>query len=304
MDGFLLCVIGSLVLVIFGLCLKIYLLQKSAQEIQAEFRDRLVEDTNILVHISSRDPSMRQLASDINAQLRLLRSQRQRYQKGDRDVKEAITNISHDLRTPLTAICGYLELMKQQELSSDAARYLAQIEERTIAMKDLTEELFRYTLSVSEQKLHLEPVDLRRTLEEALLSFYGAFSQKGITPALELADDVGQALLDNAALKRVLGNILANVLKYSAGDLKVVLNRQGMITFTNFAPGLDGLISQKLFDRYYTVDTARNSTGLGLSIARRLTEQMGGNITASYNQECLNIVVDFSGTLVSSKESH
>lgn len=179
MDGFLLCVIGSLVLVIFGLCLKIYLLQKSAQEIQAEFRDRLVEDTNILVHISSRDPSMRQLASDINAQLRLLRSQRQRYQKGDRDVKEAITNISHDLRTPLTAICGYLELMKQQELSSDAARYLAQIEERTIAMRDLTEELFRYTVSVSEQKLHLEPVDLRRTLEEALLSFYGAFSKKG-----------------------------------------------------------------------------------------------------------------------------
>lgn len=304
MDGVLLCVIGGLVIVIFGLCLKIYLLQKSAQEIRAEFRDRLAEDTNTLVYISSRDPSMLQLASDVNAQLRLLRSQRQRYQRGDRDVKEAITNISHDLRTPLTAICGYLELMKQQELSSDAARYLAQIEERTMAMKDLTEELFRYTLSVSEQKLHLEPVDLRRTLEETLLAFYGAFSQKGITPALELADDVGQALLDNAALKRVLGNILANVLKYSAGDLKVVLDRQGMITFTNFAPGLDGLMSQKLFDRYYTVDTARNSTGLGLSIAKRLTEQMGGNITASYNQECLNIVVDFSGSLISSKESH
>ena len=140
MDCFLPVLVGVLLAAVCLLWLKVRLLQRCARQIEQAFRDRLATDTNTLIDLPSRDPSMRRLASDINAQLRLLRSQRQRYQRGDRQVKEAVTNISHDLRTPLTAICGYLELMKQQELPPDAARYLAQIESRTLAMKGLTEE--------------------------------------------------------------------------------------------------------------------------------------------------------------------
>ena len=93
---------------------------------------------------------MRRLASELNEELRALRTERRRCQEGDRALKEAVTNISHDLRTPLTALSGYVELLKSQPLPEKARRYAAQIEERTAAMKRLTDELFRYFVSASE----------------------------------------------------------------------------------------------------------------------------------------------------------
>ena len=104
MEHLLLIIIGILLLIIFVLVAKVYFLRKSAQEIAEAFRDRLTVDTNTLIDISTRDPYMRKLAADINVQLRLLRKERHRYQQGDLELKEAVTNISHDLRTPLTAI--------------------------------------------------------------------------------------------------------------------------------------------------------------------------------------------------------
>lgn len=290
MNGILWGIIVALLCVVAGLCWKIRLLRVSARQIGEEFRDRLAADTNTLLSISSRDAAMRQLASAVNEQLRLLR----RYQQGDREVKEAITNLSHDLRTPLTAISGYLELMGRQQLPPDAARYLARIGERTQAMQTLTEELFRYSLTVSAPPLRLQPVDLRRALEEALLSLYGAFAQKGIEPVLDLAEHGSRFLLDAGALNRILNNILANALKYSAGDLTVTLSREGVMTFSNRTAGMAAVDVQKLFDRYYTVETAQNSTGLGLSIARRLTGQMSGRIDAAYRNGRLTVTVDFS----------
>ena len=117
-----------------------------------------------------------------NAQLRTLRSQRLRLGAGDLELKDAIAGISHDLRTPLTAICGYLDLLEQEPLAEPAARYLAQIQNRTEALKALTEELFRYSIAASSQPLVPVPLDLRGALEEALLSFYGAMEQRNITP--------------------------------------------------------------------------------------------------------------------------
>ena len=97
--------------------------------------------------------------------------------------------------------------------------------------------------------------------------------------------------LDRAALARVLGNLLNNALKYSGGDLDVVLEEAGAITLSNAAPGLDEVQVGRLFDRFYTVESARSSTGLGLSIARTLTERMGGTIAARYGQGRLYVVL-------------
>lgn len=298
MNGILWALLSISLLIICALCVKIHLMQKAAQEIGKAFQERLTADTNTLIDLSSRDPYLRRLASDINVQLRLLRTQRRLYQRGDQEVKEAVTNLSHDLRTPLTAICGYVELLAKQELSPDARRYLEQIENRTQAMKKLTEELLRYSMTASGPELHLRPVELRQALEEALLAFYGALEQKKILPDLSLSQPKGRFSLDPSALERVLENVLSNVLKYSAGDLRVTLDEAGRIEFSNFAPGLDPLSVEKMFDRYYTVNAAQNSTGLGLSIARRLTEQMGGRISAAYKEGRLSIQLDFSQTRI------
>ena len=138
-----------LLIVVFFLITKIIFIEKSIDEIHTEFQERLSSDTNTLIDISSSDPHLRKLASEINIQLRLLRKERHRYQQGDLELKEAITNISHDLRTPLTAINGYLDLLEREEKSETVHCYLSQIQNRTDVLKNLTEELFRYSVVTS-----------------------------------------------------------------------------------------------------------------------------------------------------------
>lgn len=280
---------AGLALVALGLGIKVALLRHGIKGLRRDLVERRGQDTNTLLSLPCRDRELRRLASALNDELRALRQERLRYQQGDKELKEAVVNISHDLRTPLTAISGYLQLLKSQELPPDAQRYLGQIESRTESMKRLTEELFRYSVVVSEENLARELVDLRRAVEEALLSFYGALEGRGIEPQVRLPETPVIRQLDPAAVNRVLGNILTNALKYSAGDLEVTLEESGRLTFSNSAPGLDPVAAGRLFDRFYTVEAARNSTGLGLSIAKELTQRMGGSIGAELHGGTLTV---------------
>lgn len=277
-----------------ALSVKVFFLRRAAREIRQGFAQRLRTDTNTLIDLSSRDAVMRELAAGVNEELKELRRQRQRYLQGDAELKEAVTNISHDLRTPLTAVCGYLELLKGEETTEKAQRYLAQIENRVEAMKDLTEELFRYSVVTSDQGLELELLDLGGALEESLLSYYGAMEQRGITPEIHMPSEKVMRRLDSTAVSRVFSNIISNAVKYSDGDLTVRMEPEGRITFANSAKGLDAVAAGRLFDRFYTVEAARNSTGLGLSIARQLTERMGGCLTAEYQDGRLCLILIFS----------
>ena len=294
MEHLLLIIIGILLLIIFVLATKVYFLRKSAQEIVEAFRDRLAADTNTLVDISTRDPYMRKLAADINVQLRLLRKERHRYQQGDLELKEAVTNISHDLRTPLTAINGYLDLLEREEKSESVQRYLSQIQNRTEVLKNLTEELFRYSVVTSSQDLKPEHMDVVRALEESLLSFYAVMQEKGIQPEIELPEEPVFRELDAGAVNRIFSNIISNALKYSDSDLSVVMDNNGCVTFSNTAHNLNAVTVGRLFDRFYTVEASRNSTGLGLSIAKLLIERMGGSIEAIYNNNKLQIKIIFA----------
>ncbi|NLA77762.1 MAG: HAMP domain-containing histidine kinase [Clostridiales bacterium] len=279
--------------VIIILSVKLHLMKKSVEEITAAFSDRLTTDTNTLIGVSCNDPYIKRLARDINTQLQKLRAERLRFQHGDAELKEAVTNISHDLRTPLTAIYGYLELLENEEKSETADRYLSQIKNRTEALVQLTEELFRYSVVASEKGSCPERVDLRRVLEESLLSFYGVFMEKGIEPVISLAETPVERLLDPVSLSRIFGNIISNAVKYSDGDFRVHMDADGAVVFSNIARGLDTVSVGRLFDRFYTLETGRNSTGLGLSIARLLTERMGGTVKADYKEQQLLITVNF-----------
>lgn len=295
MESWLWVAVGALACVTAGLSIKVYLLRKSAEEIRQGFARRLGADTNVLIDISCRDRAMKRLASDVNAQLRELRRQRQRFLQGDAELKEAVTSISHDLRTPLTAVCGYLELLEQEEKTEQADRYLSQIENRVEVMKELTEELFRYSVVTSEQELTEEPVDLCSALEESLLSFYGIMQQKGIAPVIHMPEKKVVRCLDPTAVSRIFSNIISNAVKYSDGDFEVTLDECGTMTFSNSAAALDAVAAARLFDRFYTVEAARNSTGLGLSIAKQLTERMGGTIESEYRDGKLYMILCFYG---------
>jgi signal transduction histidine kinase len=205
-----------------------------------------------------------------------------------------VTSISHDLRTPLTAICGYLELLKREEMPDNAARYLSYIENRTTAMKTLTEELFQYSVILSSNSdFPLEPVNLGVILEESIAGFYAPLVQRGITPVIRICEQKVIRPLNVNALSRIFGNILNNALKYSDGDLEITLSNTGEIVFTNTASKLDEVEVSRLFDRFYSVESVRNSTGLGLSIAKLLTRQLDGTINARYSEGRLAIVLRF-----------
>lgn len=290
-----------LVCIIAVLAIKVCLLRKAAGEIREGIERILTTETNALLTISSHDGEMKRLAAALNVELRNLRKQRHRYEQGDLRVKEAVANISHDIRTPLTALCGYLELVKQQiaQMSEqDAAetlrRYLGIMENRAEVLTQLTEELFRYAVVTSDiSTVIFEEVILNHLLEESISIYYAALKENKITPVIFMPENMVKCRLNKNILSRIIGNIISNAIKYSDGDLRITLTGNGEMVFSNHASGLDEVQAGKLFERFYTVHTARKSTGLGLSIAKQLTEQMGGTIDAGYREGMLSISLFF-----------
>lgn len=286
--------LGVCVTVIMALCGKIVLMRKAADEIREGISYRLRTDTNTLLDIASRDKTMRALAECLNDQLRILRRQRQIYDQGNLELKEAVTNISHDIRTPLTAIRGYLELLENEDRTENTTRYLNIISERTETLSQLTEELFQYTVSVPiVEQGNFVTKDLGRLLEESVLASYASLMQNGINPDVQLTEGKVKSKINEKAARRVIENILNNAIKYSDGDLHITLNEQGEVLFANHAAALDEVQTGRLFDRFYTVENARTATGLGLAIAKQLTEQMGGSIAAWYEDEMLYLKLTF-----------
>lgn len=276
--------------VIAALIIKIIVLKRNARSIGSQFEQKLNEDTNTPISVNTVDKDMRRLAGSINTSLRKLRAEHNRYVCGDAELKAAITNISHDLRTPLTAIMGYLEVMKDTPKSEKIEQYLAIIKSRTEAMKQLTEELFCYSVVLSGGSGEKKETVVNKVLEDSIMNYYGALSEKGISVKADITETKIVRTLDENSLARVLSNLLNNAIKYSSGDLEITLKEPCTMTFTNTAE-LTQTQVERLFDRFYTVETARGSTGLGLSIARTLTEQMGGTISASLDKDRLTITL-------------
>lgn len=292
MEFWLLVVIGILTIFIFILLVKLFLIQKTAREIEAQFAERLMTETNTLIDISYQDKTMRRLAERLNAELRKLRKERHRFQQGDLELKSAVTNISHDLRTPLTAISGYLDLLDHVEKSETVERYIEVIRNRTEVLKHLTEELFSYSVITSpEYDNSVEAVAVNSVLEESILGFYAALQERNITPNISMTENKVIREVNKAALSRIFSNLINNAIKYSDGDLNITLTDSGKITFSNMASDLSGVDVERLFDRFYTVENARKSTGLGLSISRILIERMKGTISARYENGKLSICI-------------
>lgn len=287
--------IAALLVVILLLIIKIAVMKKSVREIRTDFAVLIKGDSNFQITLSSRDKDLCMLATDLNESLKEQRKLYLLYHQGDQEMKTAVTNISHDLRTPLTAISGYLELLKDEEKSEQVEKYLSIIEERTGHMKKLTEEMFEYSIITSEgeEELPLEDVDLNRMLEDCVMNYYAALSEKKIDLTVYITEKKIIRKLNKVQTERVFSNLISNALKYSDGDLSITMDDQGEIVFSNHARKITPVIVERLFGRFYTVENARNSTGLGLSIAKTFVERMHGEIGADYRDNKLYIRIKF-----------
>lgn len=274
------------------LAVKIYLIKKDIASIDAEFYEILNGDTNGLITIDGRDKSVRRLAANLNLRLKELRSLRLKYEHGDLELKNAVANVSHDLRTPLTAIIGYLELLEKEKMSADAKRYTRIIVNRIETLKQLAEELFRYSVVTSpDYDSPKERLCVNAVLEECIAAHYSSLVKAGITPQIIMPEIPVYRVVNRVALTRIFSNLLGNAIKYSDGDLSITLTKECEISFSNTATKLTEVQVHRLFDRFYTVENARESTGLGLSISRILAEKSGGEIRAEYADKILTVTV-------------
>ncbi len=281
---------GLAAIVTVALGVKTYAMKKSARELADCFSFALKNDTNQGVTLSSRDKDMLKLAKAIDGGLKKLRTAFLTYDNGNAELKKAVTDVSHDLRTPLTAVSGYMELLEKEKKSKTVAEYLSIIKNRVSAMKKLTEELFDYSYATSKDDV-LTAVDIKSEIEASLLDFYTEFGKKGIEPKITMPENKVMRNLDRDKLKRILSNIISNAAKYSQTDFSVEMTESGEATFCNTAPDLDALGVARLFDRYYTVGGSVRAGGLGLSIARELTEDLGGSLDGLYKNGKLYIVL-------------
>lgn len=279
-------------IVIIFLIAKIVVMKKDIDAIGNAFAEKLKEDTNTLITVSGNDKSVRRLANDINVQLRTLRKQRLRYEQGDSELKNAVANVSHDLRTPLTAIAGYLDLLEEEQKSQNAERYIGIIKNRTDTLKQLAEDLFRYSVIASpDYNAPKERLSINSVLEECIASHYNALQQAGITPKILMPENAVYCTVNRVALNRIFTNLIENAIKYSDGNFHIKLSGKGEITLSNEASKLTAIEVNNLFDRFYTVENAGKSTGLGLSIVKILVEQADGTIDAKYEAGRLSLCV-------------
>lgn len=255
-------------------------------------------DTNQKVTLSFQNRSLQNLALEINKNIYEKQQTEVKYKHMDMELRQAIANISHDLRTPLTSIIGYIQLIKSDDLSKDEKNeYMDIILNRAKSLKMLIAGFFDLSrLEANEYAFELESISLSNILCELIASFYNDFTNKEIEPLIEIDESVPEIIGDENAIRRVFSNLIQNALKHGDKFISVSLKKDGnyiVTTFTNNANNLNPDDIDHLFERFFTGDRTRTgkNTGLGLAITKALVEQMGHSITANFKDNKLSIII-------------
>ena len=305
MSNIVIILLFTLIVICIALTIKLYFMKKSVKEIEAGLKNILKSDTNNLITISSSEKNIKKLATSLNIELKTIRKQKLQYENGNQELKKLVTNISHDLRTPLTAIKGYIDLIEKDKLSKNQEKYLNIIQKKTDELTELTEQLFDFSKTIDNNiKISKEKCNINEILEEVLASYYVIFKEKGIEPQISMCSENVYKKLNKASIIRIFENILSNISKYCVNNFKVELKDDGTIIFANKVKDglLDATTVQKIFDRYFTVENAKKSTGIGLSIAKELVELNDGSISANFTKDTLIIEIKFAtGTVLDGK---
>ena len=288
-------VIVVLSILVITLLIRVVTTNIELKNITRELKEITEKDTNLLLSTSSGDKSIKILVDSLNKELKKLLSLKREYSKGKKKKKKSAENIAHDIRTPLTAIKGYVDLLEEEELSEEGRKYLDIIRGRTQYLKSLTDELFLSLSMKSRGVLNLSDIDAKSILEEALVSNYKEFEKKGMTPSFITPNEKVIIKADSKALYRAYSNIISNALKYGEGEFKVEMDEKGNTIFSNLAPNMDSVEANKLLDRYYTISDAKASSGIGLSISKEILQEMGGELKVKLENQRLYISIIYKG---------
>ena len=288
-------VIVVLSILVITLLIRVVTTNIELKNITRELKEITEKDTNLLLSTSSGDKSIKILVDSLNKELKKLLSLKREYTKGIFDVKKSAENIAHDIRTPLTVIKGYVDLLEKEELSEEGRKYLEIIKGRVDYMKEMIDELFLSLSMKSRGVLNLSNIDAKSILEEALVSNYKEFEKKGMTPSFITPNEKVIIKADSKALYRAYSNIISNALKYGEGEFKVEMDEKGNTIFSNLAPNMDSVEANKLLDRYYTISDAKASSGIGLSISKEILQEMGGELKVKLENQRLYISIIYKG---------
>lgn len=257
------------------------------------------EKTNIDIHTSLDCPEIIRLRDCMNAVLEDARDERACYIQQEARTKELITDLAHDIRTPLTSLDGYFDLLCDADLHADREKYKDIITKRLRVLLDLLEQLFTYAkLQNDSYKLDIDRFDCIQTLCEILLSFYEDFCACGIEPSIDIPDGECVILGDKVAFERVVQNVLRNALIHGLSTISISMCVNEQTVELIFRNDLDGDWRgdiNKVFERFYTADKSRtnHSSGLGLPVAKQLTEAMNGKISADISDGNFVITLQF-----------
>lgn len=288
-DGAILVVLILTVAAAGYFCARYLLLKRSVREADRDLRE-IVEDLgeNRIVKLAAPDGDLEQLLGTVNRALGAIRSESVRYARHEAELKSQVERISHDLRTPLTSMLGYLALIDEAKLDCDTRESLAIVKRKAEALKRLITQFYDLsTVRSGDFELELADVEIGRLLRESVASQYRLLADAGLEVQLKVADRAVFARANEAAIERVIANLLHNAGRYAKTSFEaevsedIEVQRVSMV-FANDADVLDEGEVARLFEPFYTVDGSRSqeSSGLGLAIARHLVEHMGGTIEA------------------------
>ena len=242
--------------------------------------------TNMIVTGDYGNASITELVNEINGLLTQTAKLRKEYLNKESNLKDTLTSLSHDIRTPLTSLDGYFQLLHDSNSPAERERYIAAIRERIESLKLMLDELFTYAkLQDGSYPLDMEYHNLNKLLYDTAFSFYDDFKRRSIEPKIQITEEQVTVFCNYTALKRAMQNIIKNSLEHGENSFSIELENienEAVITFKNSYRNTDEIDVEHVFDRFYKADTARKrvSTGLGLSIAKEIVEKMGGQIEA------------------------
>ena len=295
-------IIGILAGIIILQSIIMWKYQRQVKDICRQLAFLMKHDSNMLIHREFGLGGIGMLSDRLNDLLELRRKEKQYYQEKETLIADTYTNLSHDIRTPLTSLDGYFQLMEACENVEEQRRYLNIIHERIHSLNEMLEELFMFTKLKNESyRLELTSCCINRILKETVFSYYDDWVRREIQPDIQITEE--QLYIDGnkQGLSRIIQNVIKNGLDHGEKKIRIVLKReqnQAVLRISNQVIASEQIDIEHVFDRFYKADAARSktSTGLGLSIAREFVRRMNGEIGAKIEEnEC---IVDMSFPII------